>query len=233
MDVDGVVTPTAIQELFNRRGVSITLEDAAIQPGSYGDAHQSQLRNWLGGVVKNTAAKWEAAKGAAPTEWDLEAMFKEMPQAVSDQMKKAPAHPAAVEVVSGLVAQGVKIGAATEFEEKENQCWVKHAMSEGIHIDSSGSASGAGIGDQKGAPPLPWRAITLAANMGLYPMNSCIRVTSQSWGVEEGINAGMWTVAVSNSAKSFDCAHYVIESVSDLPAVVEEISLRMRMGDRP
>ena len=38
-------------------------------------------------------------------------------QAVADQMKIAHAHPAAAEVVSGLVAQGVKIGAAVEFDE--------------------------------------------------------------------------------------------------------------------
>ena len=80
MDVDNAATPTAIQELFSRRGVSISLEDASCQPTECGDAHQTQLRNWLGAVVKNSAANWESVKGAAPTEWDLEAMFKEMPQ---------------------------------------------------------------------------------------------------------------------------------------------------------
>ena len=44
----------------------------------------------------------------------------------TDGAQPAPAHPAAVEVVSGLVAQGVKIGAATEFEEKvcAPMCWM-------------------------------------------------------------------------------------------------------------
>lgn len=239
MDADQRVTATAIVEIFSRRGVTITAEEAS-GCQAMGDlaANQTQLRNVLRQVVRKTADKWAAAKGAPPTEWDMEAMFKEMPQAVADQMKIAPAHPAAVEVISGLVAQGVKIGATTEFDEEVTPAWVRHAVASGIQIDSSVSAAEAGIGGNKGAPPLPWRSMTLAANLGVFPFDGCIRVSNTLWGVQEGLNAGMWTVGVcsdgSANTEFFQAgAHYVISNVSELVAVTDEIGLRMRMGGKP
>eukprot|EP00656_Telonema_subtile_P002653 TRINITY_DN11201_c0_g1_i1.p1 TRINITY_DN11201_c0_g1~~TRINITY_DN11201_c0_g1_i1.p1 ORF type:complete len:269 (+),score=62.72 TRINITY_DN11201_c0_g1_i1:246-1052(+) len=241
MDNDQRVTASAIVELYNRRGVTISVEQASgcrMTLDELGTANQTQLRNMLRHVVRTTSDTWAAAKGAPPTEWDLEAMFKEMPQAVADLMKIAPAHPAAVGVISGLVAQGIKIGAATEFDEEVTPAWVKHAQATGIQIDSSVSAAEAGIGGNRGAPPLPYRSITLATNLGVFPFDGAVRVTNTLWGVQEGMNAGMWTVGVSSDEAvrtdfAYLGAHYLIADVSELPAVIDEIGLRMRMGGKP
>merc|ERR1712086_862940 len=124
MDPDSAATSAAIVDVFGRREVEVT-----------SDNHQ--LRNELRAVMNAVAGKWQAAKGAAPTEWDLEAMWKELPQAVSDQMKIAPAADGAADCVGALVAQGVKIGATVEFDEEATPAWVRHAEASGIHIDAS------------------------------------------------------------------------------------------------
>ena len=64
------------------------------------------------------AEKWQAAKGAAPTECDVEAMWKDLPQvrrpsitsprlnqAVSDQINITPTADGAADCVGALVAQ--------------------------------------------------------------------------------------------------------------------------------
>jgi len=150
-------------------------------------------------------------------------------------MKVAHAADGAAEVVGALVSKGVKIGATVEFDEETTPCWVRHAEASGIHIDASLSACQAGVGNTKGAPPAPWRAIALTANMEVYPVTSCIRVTSKVYGVAEGINAGMWVVAVAGDSNAhYDAgAHYVINSIGSFMDVFNEIQLRMRMGDKP
>jgi len=235
MDTDSAATTAAIVDVFGRRDVTITSEESQAKPCSVECNDNHQLRNELRAVMNGVADKWQAAKGAAPTEWDLEAMWKEIPQAVSDQMKVAHAADGASEVVGALVSKGVKIGATVEFDEETTPCWVRHAEASGIHIDASLSACQAGVGNTKGAPPAPWRAIALTANMEVYPVTSCIRVTSKVYGVAEGINAGMWVVAVAGDSNAhYDAgAHYVINSIGSFMDVFNEIQLRMRMGDKP
>eukprot|EP00658_Telonema_sp_P-2_P069538 TRINITY_DN5884_c0_g1_i4.p1 TRINITY_DN5884_c0_g1~~TRINITY_DN5884_c0_g1_i4.p1 ORF type:complete len:268 (+),score=76.36 TRINITY_DN5884_c0_g1_i4:128-931(+) len=240
MDIERRVTVSAIVEVYKRREVEITFEDAAMAPPveELSEVSQTQLRNVLRNVVRHTADKWAAVKGAPPTEWDLEAMFKEMPQAVADLMKIAHPHPAAAEILSTLAGQGMKIGVTVEFDEEKTPAWAKHAEASGLQVDGSGSAAEAGIGGSTGAPPLPWRAITLASSLGVYPFDRCIRVANSIWGVQEGLNAGMWTVGVAPNAEasalmSCNGVHYQVSDVSELPGVVDEIALRMRMGDKP
>merc|ERR1712166_626885 len=86
MDPECNVVTTAIQELYKRRDFELSLEDATPPCATLdelGSACHTQLRNVLRGVVRKNADKWAAAKGAPPTEWDMEAMFKEMPQVCS------------------------------------------------------------------------------------------------------------------------------------------------------
>merc|ERR1712195_246778 len=213
MDPDSAATSAAIVDVFGRREVEVTSDEALTKPCSTECSDNHQLRNELRAVMNAVAGKWQAAKGAAPTEWDLEAMWKELPQAVSDQMK---------------------IGATVEFDEEATPAWVRHAEASGIHIDASLSSCQAGVGNTKGAPPAPWRSIALAANLEVFPNSSCIRLTSKCHGVEEGNNAGMWTVAVTSGDAGcyYDAgAHYVISNVAGFMDVYNEIQLRMRMGD--
>merc|ERR1711865_897539 len=80
MDTDSAATSAAIVDVFGRRDVTITSAEAQAKPSSVECNDNHQLRNELRAVMNGVADKWQAAKGAAPTEWDLEAMWKEIPQ---------------------------------------------------------------------------------------------------------------------------------------------------------
>ncbi len=71
--------------------------------------------------------------------------------------------------------------------------------------------------------PDPWRCLALAhrlilsalpcphtllpncfsQRLGVYPLSTTIRVATTAHGIEEGLNAGMWTVAVYNTGTLF------------------------------
>lgn len=92
-------------------------------------------------------------------------------------------------------------------------------------------------------------------------MQSCVKVDDTVPGIEEGSNAGMWTVGVAVSGNEIGLpladwealpaadqrqrrerayqrlltggAHYVIDSIADLPRCLDAIEARLARGERP
>ena len=100
-----------------------------------------------------------------------------------------------------------------------------------------------------------------ARQLNVYPMRSIVNVDDTEVGLAAGLNSGMWSVAVAKSgnavglsqqeieslefgqrAERLRCAyerlhkcgaHYVIDTVADLPQVLERIESRLASGERP
>ncbi|MCY4046370.1 MAG: hypothetical protein OXE99_15010, partial [Cellvibrionales bacterium] len=96
---------------------------------------------------------------------------------------------------------------------------------------------------------------------GVDCVEACIKVDDTGVGIKEGLNAGMWTVGVAISGnevglseKDWDKlsptekqhkktqaysnlyaagAHFVIDSIAALPAVIKEINQRLANGEKP
>ena len=106
--------------------------------------------------------------------------------------------------------------------------------------------------------PAPWMVFRAAERLGVYPMSEILVVDDTPVGIEAGLNAGAWTVAVTRTgnclglsedelartdptelasrlaAASADFrrigAHHVIESVADLLPVLDEIECVGRLA---
>jgi phosphonoacetaldehyde hydrolase len=109
--------------------------------------------------------------------------------------------------------------------------------------------------------PAPWMCFDCARRLNVYPPSAIVVVDDTVVGIEAGLNAGMWTVGVVDSGNlvglsrdefqrldpatrtarcdaarrqlTFAGAHWAIDSVADLPALLPEIDDRLRTGDRP
>jgi len=259
LDVGCQVTIQAMIQIFQERNVEITDVDAASKPdklvGHDVTCKKTHLRHVLMDVV---AKKWEAVNGAAPTEWDVEALFKEYPRCMEEHLKRAKAAPGSVEAITDLQSQGIKCSVASNFDSSTMDAWQRVAHANGFELDGCMSCSDVPNPGKDGFScvlPQPWRCHAMAARLGIYPMSTTIRVSATPYGVEEGLNAGMWTVAVSTTglAEPFEGpgetddhrvnrvnesfyrlgCHYVIDGVWDLPKTVEKIQARMEAGETP
>jgi phosphonoacetaldehyde hydrolase len=95
----------------------------------------------------------------------------------------------------------------------------------------------------------------------VFPPEAVVKVDDTKPGISEGLNAGTWTIGVAKTGNEVGLnqqevaalsaeevirkveratdglaragAHYVIDSIADLPAVISEIEQRLKMGDRP
>jgi phosphonoacetaldehyde hydrolase len=260
LDHGCMVTVNAIQALFAEKGVTISdVEAAAKQDRLVGTdltCKKTQLRHVLMNVCKD---KWEAATGSAPTEWDLEALFKDFPRVVLDQLKGTKPVSGAVDAVRALQAKGMKVAITSNFSAEAKDAWARTAHHYGFEVDASMACAEVPNPGREEAftcvLPEPWRCMALAAQMGIYPMSTTIRVSTTQFGIEEGLNAGMWTVALSTTglvspfihggesepqrqkrvAEGFYASgcHYVVDGIWELPRVVADIEVRMSRGECP
>ena len=98
--------------------------------------------------------------------------------------------------------------------------------------------------------------------MDITPIESVVKVDDTVGGVGEGLNAGCWTIGVSRysnymnintldeeatlSAEEIEYrhnktkeilraagAHYVIDSIVDIEAVIDDINARLARGEKP
>ena len=130
------------------------------------------------------------------------------------------------------------------------------ARRQGLEVDCLVTASEIDEGR-----PAPWMIFEVAHRLGVYPMEAIVTVDDTTSGIEAGLNAGTWTVAVARTGNEvglsfaeYDAlprsqqqrllqaayatfrhtgAHYVIDSVADLLDVVDDVEDRLRRGERP
>jgi len=260
LDHGCMVTVNAIMAMFAEKGVTITDVEAATKQdrlvGSDTSCKKTQLRHVLMNVCKD---KWVAVTGTAPTEWDLEALFKEFPRCVIDQLKSTKPIAGAADAVRALQAKGLKVAIASNFSGEAKDAWSRTGHFHGFEPDASMACAEVPNPGREGAftciLPEPWRCMALAGTLGIFPMCRGIRVSTTPFGIEEGLNAGMWTVALSTTglvspflngsendtqrqkrvAQTFYSvgSHYVVDGIWELPRVVEDIEARMGRGESP
>jgi len=134
------------------------------------------------------------------------------------------------------------------------------AKRQGYEPDSS--VAGDQVPNNMGFRPAPFMIYQNLCNLGIFPIESVVKVDDTVSGVGEGLNAGCWSVGVAEHSNYTDVdslpewekmtqtekqkrvqasrdklnqsgAHYVIDSIVDLPYVVQDINERLSHGEKP
>ncbi len=205
----------------------------------------------------SVAEAWESTHGAPASEADIENLFNHfVPMQLSVLREYAEPIPGLLEVVAELRSQGIKIGSTTGYIRTMMDVLVPEARKNGYEPDCIVCPDEVPAGR-----PNPWMCYQNAIQLGIYPMWSMVKVGDTLPDIEEGRNAGMWTVglsltgnllglseedvdALSLHEKEEACqkagaqlyragAHFVIDGIWDLPNVLEEIGVRLEEGECP
>jgi len=218
----------AMVELFRRHGIPITPEQARRPMGLHKRDHIAELLRQL------------------EIDADLEALYTEFVPIQIDMLSQhSDLIPGVLGTVAELRRRGMKIGATTGYTTEMMQVLEPAARRQGFWPDASVAADQVPAGR-----PAPWMCLQVAMQLGVYPMAACVKVGDTPADIAEGLNAGMWTVGVTRTGNEVGLslqeitglpaetlaevlsgaaerltsagAHGVIESVADLPAVVEQ-----------
>lgn len=250
----GSLAPTQIfVEAFATFGISITLEQARGPMGLSKWDHIHQLLQ-----EPSIAAQWNSMFGRAPSDADVDAIYARfMPMQIAKVGEFSAPIDGAVQVLQWLRANRLKVGSCSGYPREVLNQLLPQAAKAGIAPDHVVA------GDEltAGGRPGPYMALANVLALGISDVRACVKVDDTVPGIEEGLNAGMWTIGLSlsgnevgyskeeySAADSVDVeakiavaeaklkkagSHYVMRTISDLPAVLAKIAERMRRGELP
>lgn len=249
----GCFAPTGVfKEVFRQKGVEITDLEARGPMGMYKRDHIKEISRY-----PRVMEVWRSKYGHECTEADIEEMFRNfipLQLSVIDQHSLiVPELPEALRVVRSM---GLKIGSTTGYTAEMMRILTESAAKQGYVPDAMVCAS-----DVSAGRPAPWMALRNAELLGIYPMQTIIKIGDTVADIEEGVNAGMWSVAVINSSSEMGLtqseigllvpaelesrqkqvrekfknagADFVIESLSEIEGLFAIINSEMASGLKP
>lgn len=249
----GCLAPAgAFMEAFARSGVEITLEQARA-PMGMAKWHHIQAITRMPAV----ADLWASVHGAAPTDEDVNHLYNTfLPLQVAVVERHADVIPGAVEAVAALRARGLKIGSTTGYPRPVMDVVRRVAAEQGYSPDVVVCA-----GETPTGRPGPSMALRCVIELSISPVEACVKIGDTVVDVEEGLNAGMWSVGVTDTGNEIGLpqaewealpadrrdalrrvaadrlaragAHYVVRSLADAVPLLDLINARLARGEKP
>jgi phosphonoacetaldehyde hydrolase len=249
----GCRAPTEVfRRVFAQAGVAISIAEARGPMGMYKKDH---IRVLLQSPA--VADRWQVAHGRLPDESDVERLYVQFePLQIACVTDYADLIPGTLETIAALRARGIRIGSSTGYTAAMMEPLVAAARERGYVPDAIVTMSDVPVGR-----PAPWMCFENARQLGVYPLEAVVVVDDTPVGIEAGLNAGAWTVAVIKSGNELglSCeetlalesaelqrrlaraavplskagAHFVIDTIAELPAVMDEVERRLQQGEKP
>jgi phosphonoacetaldehyde hydrolase len=227
---------------FKRFGLDVTVEEAR---GPMGLPKWDHIRAMLD--QPRIAEEWARAHGAAPTDRDADAIYKVFVPMNEDVVADyAALVPGALDAVNALRARGLKIGSTTGYTRSIMERVLPLAKAQGYEPECLICAD-----DMKHGRPTPMNMYQCFIELDVWPASAVIKVDDTEPGIAEGVAAGCLTVGVALSGNAVGKtpdelaamspaelaplrhkatallkgagADHVIDTVADLPALIERL----------
>ena len=239
-------------EVYKRRGLEITMEEAREPMGAHKKVHIHKISQ-----IPAVAKRWQEVHGRPCTEGDVEAMFKDfVPLQMDCLADYAELIPGTLEALDKFRKRGLKIGSTTGYTGEMMALLLAEAKKRGYVPDATVCAT-----DVPAGRPEPWMCLRNAQDLRVYPMEAIVKIGDTLPDIEEGLNAGMWTVGIAMTgnevglnAREIEAlapddlegrltrarkrmaqagAHYVVDGIWDCDAIIDPINARLARGEKP
>ena len=253
MDYGCYAPAVVFVEVFKRRGVEITMAQARRPMGLKKLDHIRAISQ-----QDEVAALWKQVHGKACTEEAVQDMFEKdfVPLQVGCIGDYCELIPGTIETVNGLKSRGKIIGSTSGYFTEAMEINFREAKKQGYVPDVNACAS-----DVPAGRPEPWMVISNMQQARVFPPEAVVKIDDTKPGIAEGLNAGVWTIGLAKTGNEVGLnaqelaalsaeevhrkvdratdglaksgAHYVVESIADVPPIIEDIEKRLSMGERP
>ncbi len=244
----GCFAPVApFVETLRRHGVEVTVDEVRAPMGL---GKLDHLRTLL--AAPAAAAQWRARHGSDVTDAEIERAYADdfVPLQIECVTSASGLLSGTLPCVTALRERGIKVGTTTGyFRDAAELCWAA-AAKQGFIPDMNIAPEDVPVGR-----PEPWMIFRIMQTVGVYPPRAVVKVGDTIPDIEEGLNAGAWSVGVTQSGSEMGMtehelaalspdergrrtaavrakllaagAHFVIDSVADLPALLPTIERLM------
>ena len=252
IDFGSLAPLNAFRLLFQRHGVEISVEEARRPMGAEKWDHIQQLL-----MMPRIGEAWREKTGEVADKSTVDALYEEfIPVQIEAIAERSVLIPGVVDTFKNLTSRGIAVGANTGYGRDMVTDMVKSAADQGYLPQSTVCAT-----DVPRGRPFPHMLWQNLLELKIENAQSVVKVDDTVPGIDEGLNAGCWTVAVTTSGNEVGLdehqwrelddnqqqalrqkavekfegsgAHYIIDSVADLPAVIDDIEERLKAGEQP
>lgn len=253
VDFGSLAPMGAFVRLFANHGVTTSIAQARVPMGLPKLAHIEAM-----GAMPEIATQWQLTKGHAFHADDAQALLQEFePMSAASAMEHSDFIPGFLDTYALLRARGIGVATTTGYTRKIMTPLIAKAAEAGF-----APARVICCDDVALSRPSPLGMYECMEALGLAGMGgSVIKVDDTLPGLQEGLNAGCWTVGVAASGNALGWswdqwvqasedereaplvhayhtlreggAHEVIHSVADLSAAIRSIEARMARGEQP
>ena len=207
--------------------------------------------------LSSVASRWKAAFGHAPTSADTDAIYERfLPLQAAEALSRTDVIPGALSCLAALREKKIAVGTTTGYPRSIGQPVADAASAQGWVADYCIFPD-----DVRTGRPAPWMIFRLMELTGVYPVTAVLKIGDTVPDIEEGRNAGVWTIGVTETGSEIglaleECqslpkgertrraavagekliragAHAVIGSVAELPALLDDIRTRVANGQPP
>jgi phosphonoacetaldehyde hydrolase len=229
VDFGSLAPVRTIQEVFRRRGLAVS---EALARRDMGIAKRDHIRAVL--------ATFEPDVTEAVVD-ELYAAF--VPLQLQVLNENSELIPGVRDAVERMKARGLRIGSTTGYTRQMLEVLMRCAQAQGYEPEVSLTPEDVG-----GGRPHPFMIFEAAVRLKTYPLSAFVKIGDTPSDIEEGRNAGCWTVGVAATGNMMGLcgtieracdelrragAHFVIDSVADTDAVFDEIENRLSAGRLP
>ena len=252
VDFGSVAPIKGFQLLFAKYQISITEEETRLPMGTEKREHIKRLLE-----MPRIKQLWIKEHGKEATDTDIDEMYQAfIPMQITAISECNALIPGLLDVLEWLKDRKIKIGANTGYGEEMVKGLLEEASKQGYEPQSNVCATQVTHGR-----PYPNMCLMNAMQLSVKTLAHCIKVDDTAPGIEEGINAGMWTIGLSVSGNEVGLslgqwqalyentqnisrlkasqklqnvgADYVVDTIADIIPCLLDIENRIRLGERP
>lgn len=239
-------------QVYQNRGVPISVDEARVPMGAHKKVHIRKISQ-----MDSVRERWKQAHGTPPNEDDVEGMFQDfIPLQMNVLADYADLIPGTLDALKDFRQRGLKIGSTTGYTRQMMDLLLAEAKKRGYEPDSTVCAT-----DVPEGRPAPFMCLQNMINLQVYPPEAVVKVGDTLPDIDEGLNAGMWTVGLAKTGNEIGLneqelaklpqseleaklqraytrmaqsgAHYVVDGIWDVPSVLDRINARLAQGERP
>jgi len=214
----GCLAPAgAFQKAFADDGVDATIAEVRAPMGLHKKDH---IRVML--QQAPLAAKWLAAKTRPWTEADVEALYRRVtPLQVAAAREYSTLVPGVLECVAQLRALNVKIAGSTGYFHEAMEVCAAAGRRQGFAPDFN-----IGADDVPAGRPKPWMIFRCMEALDVFPPRRVVKVGDTVIDIEDGLNAGVWSVAVVESSSIMGLSQAEFAALSPEPQAEHRARVR-------
>lgn len=230
-------------EIFKQKGIEVTAEEARKPMGTAKWDHINEMCQ-----MERIANLWKDRFGRLPNHKDVDELYSQFePMLFATLPQYCELVPGVLQLVQELKADGIKIGSTTGYTAEMMKIVSKQAKEQGYVPDSLVTPN-----EVPSGRPEPWMIYKNAMNLGVYPLTTIVKVGDTVSDIQEGVNAGVWSVGVIKGSSELGMtkeevdacssellqkkmdevanrfkkagAHYVIEEIADLVKIIPIIN---------